>query len=446
MNKVKIGAFGAFRGIVLMQSMTAVSEAELVAVCDKNPEALRQVEKLAKAHNVEIALYTDFEDFFKHDMDAVILANYATEHTPYAVRLLRSGRHVLSEVPACETMAQAVELVEAAEESGRIFALAENYCYMDDTFEMRRRYEEGDIGEVSYGEGCYMHDQSSQHPQKTAGDPNHWRNRAYSTYYCTHALAPLLFITGRRPVRVSGFETATLGLIPHDLGYRGGGAGILMVTLDNGAVLRCIVSGFKREPWQDNSNYTVYGTKGTMETHAIYDHNISVYREGQRLCQGETENYYPERFVAPEAAQSFLDGTARLPELFTASTIKGGFHRCGDFYPGYLFVQKILGRDEGRYVLDVYDAVHTSICGILAYRSILNGGIPVEVPDLRDPVQRDKYRNDRACTTPEVAGDQLIPIKPGGDIELDPKLYAYVRSLWEQGKSAERGYDPELDG
>ena len=53
--------------------------------------------------------YENFEDFFLHDMDAVVLANYATEHAPFAVRLLDSGRHVLSEVLPCETMAQAVE-------------------------------------------------------------------------------------------------------------------------------------------------------------------------------------------------------------------------------------------------------------------------------------------------------------------------------------------------
>ena len=121
MKKIKIGAFGAFRGIVLMQSLTVMPEAELVAVCDMNREALAQVQKLADVHGVKIALYTDFEEFFQHDMDAVILANYATEHAPYAIRFLESGRHVMSEVPACETMAQAVELVEAVERSGKVF-------------------------------------------------------------------------------------------------------------------------------------------------------------------------------------------------------------------------------------------------------------------------------------------------------------------------------------
>lgn len=173
MAKIKIGAFGGFRGIVLLQSLTVMPEAELVAVCDRNKKSLAHVQKLADSLGLKIALYSDFEEFFNHDMDAVILANYATEHAPFAIRLLKSGRHVMAEVPACETMAQAVELVEAVEASGKVFTLAENYSYMDDTFEMRRLYERGDIGEISYGEGAYIHDWSRQHPLKTRGNPNH---------------------------------------------------------------------------------------------------------------------------------------------------------------------------------------------------------------------------------------------------------------------------------
>ena len=48
------------------------------------------------------------------------------------------------------------------------------------------------------------------------------------------------------------------------------------------------------------------------------------------------------------------------------------------------------------------------LCGLIAHRSALAGGIPMDVPDFRDPAQRDAYRGDHACTTPSVAGDQLL--------------------------------------
>ena len=443
MNKIKVGAFGAFRGIVLMQSMLVMPEVELVAVLDKDINALNMAKKMAETVGIQPAYYTDFEEFFKHDMDAVILSNFATEHAPFAVRLMNSGRHVMSEVPACENVAQCVELIEAAEKNGVVYTMAENYCYMDDTFEMKRRYELGDIGEISYAEGAYIHDQSSQHPSKTKGDPDHWRNTIYSTFYCTHAVNPLFFISDTRPVQVTGLETPTMGLVPHDLGYKGGGAGILMVRLNNGGVVRGIVAGFKREPWADNINYTIYGTKGTMETHAIHDHNISVYIEREKFGHGTKEDYYPKRFIAADEAEQFLKEAYSHPDIFTKTTLSGQFHRCGDFYPGYFFIQKILGRPEGKYAVDVYRAVDASLCGIMAYRSILNGGSPVDIPDLRDKNVRDAYRGDIACTTKAVAGDQLIPSRPGGNYEVNPAVYEYVRKLAEQGVPAEHGYRKE---
>ena len=127
-QKVKIGVFGAYRGMTMINVLLRHPDAELVAICDKYVPALQKAENAAKEAGLNIALYENFEDFFRHDMDAVVLANYANEHAPFAVRLLKSGRHVLSEVLPCETMAQAVELIEAAESSGKVYAYAENYC------------------------------------------------------------------------------------------------------------------------------------------------------------------------------------------------------------------------------------------------------------------------------------------------------------------------------
>ena len=71
--------------------------------------------------------YTDFNEFIKHDMDAVLLANYATEHAPFAIAAMKAGKHVLSEVLPALNMAQAVELIECVEETGMKYCYLENY-------------------------------------------------------------------------------------------------------------------------------------------------------------------------------------------------------------------------------------------------------------------------------------------------------------------------------
>ncbi len=393
-------------------------DAQLVAVCDKQRPLLDEVEKVAKDADIAVALYENFEDFFQHDMDAVVLANYANEHTPYAVRLLLSGRHVLSEVLPCETMAQAVELIEATEKSGKVYSYAENYCYMAQTFEMWRRYENGEIGEVNYAEGEYIHDCSAIWPGITYGERDHWRNRMHSTFYCTHSIGPIMTITGRRPVQVTGFETQQNQQMLELGGLSGGCAGIEMITLDNGAVAKSIHGGLKREP--GSINYEVYGSKGMMETERFDKTKLNVYIEGNKLCQGELQNITPEKFVSAELAKNFSG------------------HGGSDFYATHFFIQKILGTDEGnKYSIDVYTAVDMGICGILAYRSILNGNIPVKVPNLRNKAERDAYRHDNACTNPDVAGDQLLPAYHTGNPDIPDEAYERVRQLWVDGKNAE---------
>lgn len=419
MNKrLKVGVFGGGRGAALIKVLLHHPDAELVAVCDKYEPLLDKVRQKADELQVNVSLYTNFDEFIDHpEMDAVVLANYATEHATYAVSCMRAGKHVLSECLPCETMAQAVELIECVEETGLVYAFAENCCYMRHTFEMWRRYEQGEIGTACYGEGEYIHDCSAIWPQITYGDRSHWRNRMHANFYCTHSIGPLLTITGLRPVQVVGFEN----MPPQHMKELGSirGAGIEMITMENGAVFKSVHGDLKREP--HSWNFVLYGTKGMMESGRHPENkNTNVYLEGDRNCEGHWERYDAQIDVAKDV-RDLCDSQA---------------HDGADFYAVHFFIEKILGRPDGKYSIDVYTAVDMGICGLLAYRSALNGNTPVRVPDLRDPKQRDAYRSDHACTTPEVAGDQLLPVTSHPDAleELPDEVYLRVRRLWEEGK------------
>ncbi len=420
MAKLKIGVFGAGRGTTMINVLLKHPDAELVAICDKHRPTLDKAGQAAREAGIEVALYENFEDFFNHDLDAVVLANYANEHSIYAVRLLDKGIHVLSEVLPCETMAQAVELVEAVERSGKVYAYAENYCYMDHTFEMWRRYERGDVGEVMYGEGEYIHDCSSIWPAITYGERNHWRNLIYSTFYCTHSIGPMLTITGRRPVQVVGFET-NVNKQKYSLGLKKGGlaGGIEMITLDNGAILKSVHGDLKREP--GSINYEIYGTKGNMESNRLPGKRLNVYIEGEKFCQGATELYDPEKFVSPDLARNF------------------GTHGGSDFYATHFFIEKILGRPDGeKYSIDVYQALDMGMCGLLAYRSILSGNQPMKVPNFRNPEEREPWRNDNKSSNPAISsGDDLLPSYHTGNVYEPDEVYENIRQIWLSGKNAE---------
>ena len=411
MKKVRIGVLGAYRGTSMINYCKRADHAEVVAICDKSPEALDA--QRADAEGLDIAFYEKFDDFIEHDMDAVVLANYANEHAPFAIRCLKKGLHVFSEVLPVQNMKEAVELVEAVEESGLVYAYGENYCYMPAPYEMKKLYERGEIGEFEYGEGEYIHNCESIWHSITYGEEDHWRNNMYATFYCTHSLGPIIHMTGLRPVSVVGFEG---GMNQRNLraGCKGGQFGIEMVTLENGGIVKSIHGGlYKNSIW-----YSVYGSKGRLECgreDAMDGHIGKLY-----INKDEYDGGYETGSL-----------NAVFPQHAPEGEVEGFGHGGSDFFSMYYFIKKILG-DEDADTIDVYEALDMFLPGLFAYRSVMAGGIPLELPNLRDKAERDKWRNDTTCTDPKAAGDMLLPTFSKGTPEIPQEVYDRMARLWDE--------------
>ena len=401
MKTIRIGVMGVGRGRSMIHYTQTTPKARLVAICDFWPQGLHQAQR--DINDASIRFYSDFDAFIQHDMDAVVLANYATQHAPFAIKALKAGKHVYSEVLPVQTLAEAVELIETIEASGLTYVYGENYCFMPAVMEMRRRYRQGELGNFEYGEGEYIHNCAPIWAHLTAGNPDHWRNRMYATFYATHSIGPLIHITGLRPTKVTGYE------IPYNkrsrsMGKLGATAGIEMITLENGAMMKSIHGDLD----QNSIWFSVYGSKGRMES----------AREATQL--GDVERLY----VHLEGQE---EKTYR-PELEDHHLAKDFGHGGSDYYAMDHFIRHLQG--ESVDVIDIYEALDMFLPGLFAYRSILAGNIPIDIPDFRDPQVRDRYRNDTACTDPLVAGDQLIPAQANGNPQIDPAIYANLKAQW----------------
>ena len=128
MDKVKIGVFGGGRGISMVEFCTTYKEAELTAICDMDDGVLEECRRFLEKHGGvgNVKLVKTFEELLECPVDAVVLANYAFEHAPYAIRCLDAGKHVLSDISPVQCLAEAVQLVEAVERSGKVYAYGEN--------------------------------------------------------------------------------------------------------------------------------------------------------------------------------------------------------------------------------------------------------------------------------------------------------------------------------
>ena len=127
---------------------------------------------------------------------------------------------------------------------------------------MRRLYRSGALGAFEYGEGEYLHNCEPAWHSITYGDPAHWRNNMSVFFYCTHSIGPLIHISGLKPVKVTGFEMPFNNRMAR-MGAKAGWGSVIMITLENGAVLKCLqgVGPSKNSVW-----FSVYGSLGTAES------------------------------------------------------------------------------------------------------------------------------------------------------------------------------------
>jgi predicted dehydrogenase len=404
-RQIKIGVLGARRGLAFADTAKHTGM-ELVAVCDTWETKLEEV-----TGKYEVAGYTDYDKFLKHDMDAVVVATPFPIHAEFSLEALEAGKHVLSETSCNVTMAEGVALCRKVEETGLCYMLAENYCFTLFNMEMRNLYQSGEIGRVVYAEGEYNHPMSGYSKLAISPGRSHWRAKLPPTYYNTHALAPLMYITDTMPVSVNALTFHCTESDSETFRTADNGCAILC-CMDNGAVFRIfglMIPGHSN--W-----YRFHGTKGAMELvrgHGYFGTGqVRVWHDEWDLEPGQV----PDRTYMPVWLEN-----GELAE-------KAG-HGGGDFWAEYYFSEAI--RTGVQPYLDVYKGVAMSSVGILAWKSALENGKAFDIPDFTSETDRKKYENDNLCPFPDVEGTSPMPCCTGVERKPDDKAIELAKKAWK---------------
>lgn len=375
MKKFKIGIFGAGRGIDIAQNMILLG-CEIVALCDFNEKRVRDgLDKLG----MEVPVFENFDDFIEQEMDAVVLANYFHEHAPYAIKCFQKGIHVFSECISNGTMAEGVELIRAYEESNSIYMLAENYPQMIFNREMKKVCDGGTLGKILYAEGEYNHPVSTtdvSFSKSYAYFLEHWRHFLPRSYYITHSLAPLMYATGATPKRVSAapvFEPFHEKATARHVADR---AAILTTLNDDGSVFK--LAGCSAFGAHHNA-YRFCGTEGQIE---------NLRGMGKKIMLRYNEWSVPEGL---EEVNLYDPSWNDKDEKFIEQSGHGG----GDYIVARMFLDCIKNNTQPEHPYDIHSAVTMASVAILAHRSILNGGVPYDIPDFHLEECRKEYENDR---------------------------------------------------
>jgi predicted dehydrogenase len=193
-------------------------EAELVALCDRSPEALAR----ANAAYGPVKTYTDCQAMLAAEtLDGAIVATNHNSHYTLAKQCLEAGLHVLVEKPMVLHAAEAYELTALARAKGRELIVGYPYHFTDNTRRARDVLAGGELGAIQFI-SCLMssmviefyrgNDKAYQPvfgykvtgPGRAYADPN-LSGGGQGHLQVTHLAGSLFYITGLQAERVSAF-------------------------------------------------------------------------------------------------------------------------------------------------------------------------------------------------------------------------------------------------
>ena len=343
MNRMPFGVVGAERALVIASRRLTGEYAEVRAAFDPDEKRLRALEPELEARG--ICCFRDFMKFAGCGIGAMIISGGELDRAQYAIKALRRGVHVLSEPPMALTLDDVSRIERASRESGKYYALAVYSCHRREVLLAKELFRRGDIGRLVYAEGSSF----VKFSDRAAGIP--------STFNCAGSVGQALITCGQRAVRVSGFESRSSSA----------SLGVELLELSNGALCRA-ANGSLLSPREHGLR--LIGETGSLE----------IIGGGVLLTDG-TGKTRRNVFSRPEGF--LLDGMCRGGSFEESSAIAG-------------FAAKLLGDSAAAArCIDVYRAADISLPGMIAHRSIIDGGRPLPVPDLRSDEGRDACRGDR---------------------------------------------------
>ncbi len=175
----------------------------VVGVCDTDPQRLAQV---ADQHGVQHRLDSLDQVLESGEWDAVHLVTPVPLHVEQALAALRAGLHCACAVPAGTSLEGLRALVAAQRESGRSYMMMETAVYTREFLYLKTLYEGGLLGRIQFLRGAHYQDMDGWPPYWAGLPPMH---------YATHALGPLLHLTGARASAVHAMGSGQMRAALH---------------------------------------------------------------------------------------------------------------------------------------------------------------------------------------------------------------------------------------
>jgi len=389
---VRVGFVGlGMRGPSAVERFTFLDGVKIVALCDLLPEKVEAAQNILMSKGLDEAAGYSGEEGYKElcerdDIDLVYIAVPWQLHTPIAVYAMEHGKHVAVEVPAATSIKECWDLVNTSERTRKHCMMLENCCYDDFELTTLNMAQHGVFGELVHVEGAYIHN-LDPYWDKYQGDWRMTYNKAHrGDVYPTHGLGPVAVILNIHRGAKMDYLIAMDSDSYHgkdlsekrygDREYANGDHTCTYIRTNNGKTIEIQHDTYNKRPY--SRLFQVTGTEGYATKYPD-----SKFAVGSELLDDDSAIFKgldAEEFVSDEVFAALCEKYQHpITREILAKAKEVGGHGGMDFIMDYRLIYCL--HNGLPLDMDVYDAAEWSCVIELSEVSILNGSMPVEVPD-----------------------------------------------------------------
>ncbi len=149
-KKLKVGIIGTgWIATAHMNSFLNMPDVEIVAGADIVTD--RAKEFFEGYDMPEVEVFTDHNEMLDAvELDAVSICTYNSTHAECTIDALNKGVHVLLEKPMCVTIEEAVEIMKAEKDSGKVLSIGFQPRFDANMQMIKKIVESGELGDIYY--------------------------------------------------------------------------------------------------------------------------------------------------------------------------------------------------------------------------------------------------------------------------------------------------------
>ncbi len=367
-KKINLAIVGLGFGAEFIPIYQAHPNANLVAVCQRDPKKLAAIQKafgIAKG-------YTDYAELLRDpEIDAVHINTPIPDHAAQSIAALRAGKHVACTVPMATSVADCRTIVDLTKRTGLRYMMMETVVYAREYLYIKELYERGELGKIQFLQ--------ASHQQDMDGWPNYWPGLP-PMWYATHCVGPMLALTNASAEYVSCFGSGTIRreLIKH---YKSPFAvETAHVKLRDSDLTARIIRSLFDTARQYRESIDVYGSKKSFEwtlvenePHVLHTAKLPEHKIPKKITVPDYAKRLPKG-IRPFTTKGVYDLGKKTHLSFTQGAGHGGSHP-------HLAHEFLTALVEGR---DPYpnarQSANWTCVGLCAHESALRGGRIVRLP------------------------------------------------------------------